>query len=374
MLVVRGRPGPQLTRLPAAFWNPMLPRRHSIFLVLCLALRRPRCRRPRRPSPRQTVTFEAPRELLDDAARDAHARRDPRLRRHPRPPARLLARLRAAPERQDASRAGFDAVRPRRLPRGHVGNAGRADRGRRGAQGIKVHAHAHRPGAEVGDQDQEGQPHAAEPEGVPGVRDRHRRAATATSVEHVVDLERAQPAAVPEPQYRNGKPYSPELYRKLYQAGVRGPARDAGQRAGHDPDRRDVAARQLERRPPAGLPARDAVPGLEVPQDEEVRRARRRRLRAPRVHDERRARGSCPPTRDDVTIGVLSRLERALDKAGKARRAARAPADLPDRVRDPVARRTRSPACRSPTPGGLPRDRRAHRLREPARGARSRST
>ncbi len=39
------------------------------------------------------------------------------------------------------------------------------------------------------------------------------------------------------PQYRNGKPYSPKLYRKLYQKAYAGSALDAGQRGRHDPDR-----------------------------------------------------------------------------------------------------------------------------------------
>ena len=76
---------------------------------------------------------------------------------------------------------------------------------------------------------------------------------------------------------------------------------------------------------------------------------RGRRLRAPRVHDRAPARASSRRRQDDVTIGVLPRLVTALDKAGKAGALPDGPADLPDRVRDPVARRTRSPASRSPS-------------------------
>ena len=91
------------------------------------------------------------------------ARPDHRLRRHPRPPARVLARLRAGPGLQD--QAELRRVRPQRLSGGQVGQPRRADRGRQG-QGRAGHADAHRPGPEVGDQEQEGQPHGPGPEGV----------------------------------------------------------------------------------------------------------------------------------------------------------------------------------------------------------------
>ncbi len=59
------------------------------------------------------------------------------------------------------------------------------------------------------------------------------------------------------PQYRKGKPYSPTLYRGLYQRGLQRDPQRAGEPQGQDPDRRDVAARQRPHRAPAALPARD---------------------------------------------------------------------------------------------------------------------
>ena len=52
-----------------------------------------------------------------------------------------------------------------------------------------------------------------------------------------------------------------------------------------------------------------------------------------------------PPKRDDVTIGVLSRLSRALDLAARAHAITGAPADLPDRVRGPEQAQPASSAC-----------------------------
>ena len=187
-------------------------------------------------------------------------------------------------------------------------------------------------------------------------------------VEHVVDLERAQPAAVPDAAVPQGQARTRRgSTAQLYQAGVRGPASDAGQPQRHDPDRRDLAARQLERR----LPARLLAAGCCAWTRRTARRSRAAsstptatpttRTRPPR------ARASCRTTRDDVTIGVLSRLERALDRAGKAGGAAARAADLPDRVRDPVAAGPASRASRFAKQAAYLVDRRAHGLRQPAR-------
>src|SRR3954464_14276586 len=81
-----------------------------------------------------------------------------------------------------------------------------------------------------------------------------------------------------------------------------------------------------------------------------------------------------PKSSDDVTIGVLGRLVTPLNPPSRAhpgergRGAAKGPADPPDRVRDPVRARQdlRRLAVRA---GRLPRGRRAHGLREPARRA-----
>ena len=58
------------------------------------------------------------------------------------------------------------------------------------------------------------------------------------------------------PQYRKKRPVSPALYRSLYRAAHRAIRSVPREPARQDPDRRDVAARQRERRAPADLPAR----------------------------------------------------------------------------------------------------------------------
>ena len=75
-----------------------------------------------------------------------------------------------------------------------------------------------------------------------------------------------------------------------------------------------------------------------------------------------------PPNSDDVTLGVLSRLERALDLAAKAKRLPAPAADLPDRVRDPVAAGPH-PGRQPSQAGRLHGARRAHGVRQPARGS-----
>ena len=73
-----------------------------------------------------------------------------------------------------------------------------------------------------------------------------------------------------------------------------------------------------------------------------------------------------PPDRDDVTIGVLSRLTQRARPRRPAGRDPPRPRRLPDGVRDPEhPRPVRRRVARAP--GRVPRDRRAHGLRQPAR-------
>ncbi len=74
-----------------------------------------------------------------------------------------------------------------------------------------------------------------------------------------------------------------------------------------------------------------------------------------------------PPQRDDVTIGVLSRLSNALNAAARAHAIPGGRADLPHRVRraERAQPRTRRIARQA---GPVRRDRRAHRLEQSARG------
>ena len=272
-----------------------------------------------------------------------HARPDQRLRRNPDPPARLLARLRARPRQQDAPQ--LRRVGSERLSRRQVGQPRRAGRGRQGAR-HRGHADAHRPGAALGDARQEGQPLLSGPEGVRRVRDRDGPPLRRLG-QHVVDLERAQPAAVPQAAVQERQAVLAEALPQALPGGLRRAALDAGQRRRHDPDRRDLAARQRERRPPARVPARDALPGLQVPQGEVVRRARGRRLRAPRLHDERRAALQARRHRRRDDRRALAPDHRAR-QGGEGRRAAREAAGPPDRVRYPVDARQGRPASRSP--------------------------
>ncbi len=78
----------------------------------------------------QVMTFEAPRELLDDGTRDATLAEIQKLRGRQRAPARLLARLRAG--RRLARAPELRRRRPGGVPGGHVGAAGPPVRGRAG--------------------------------------------------------------------------------------------------------------------------------------------------------------------------------------------------------------------------------------------------
>ena len=167
---------------------------------------------------------------------------------------------------QDAPEVRAD--RSRRLRLGRVRPAHGGDQGAR-----LVGAHdGHRAGADLGDGGQARRPHAPQPVGVRRVHDRG-RAQVRRPGRHVGDLERAQPAAVPAPAVRRRRQGA--LAGDLPQPLPRRPARAEEGRPGrrHDPARRDVAARQLERRPAAALPARDAVPQQRVQEAREVRSA-----------------------------------------------------------------------------------------------------
>ena len=235
-------------------------------------------RRLRVASPNRDVRGAARAAVVLDAR--GHARPDPRVRRDPRPPARLLARLRAGAGLAHAPELRRE--RPERVSRRQVGQPRRPDRRGQG-QGGRGHAHDHRACAALGDTRQEGHLHRPGPEGVRRVRDRA-RAPLRRKRQHLVDLERAQPAAVPQAAVQERQAVLAEALPQALPGGLRGHPLDARQRRRHDPDRGDLAARQFERRAPARVPARDALPGLQVPQGEVLRGASGRRLRASRVH------------------------------------------------------------------------------------------
>ena len=234
----------------------------------------------------------APDRHLRGAARAAlgldaqrHARPDPVLRRHPRPPARLLARLRARRRTQDQAR------RLRRAPTRPPIRADKWDNldglvAAATARGIARHADAHRAGAAVGDAAtrRTTSPYP-DPAGVRRVRDRDRpplRRQRST---------RGRSGTSPTSRSSSSRSSSParRTRRSSTASSTRRPTRASARRR---PTRKDtILIGETSPRgnsnvvAPARLPARDAVPGLQVPQGEVLRRAAGRRLRAPRVHD-----------------------------------------------------------------------------------------
>ena len=325
----------------------------SLVLAHC-ASRLPR-RRARRL--RQIMTFEAPRELLvaSHARRDARRRSRgfgvTRVRQH-----RLLAAT-SRPTRQSRTKPAFDATDPRDL---RLGRPRRADRRGAGARHRRccspspARSRAGRPRA------RKRQPHRPEPEGVRRRSRPRSAAATATEVDTwSIWNEPNQPQFL-EPQYTaRHSPRRRGIYRSLYQAGRARPAptpanADDTILIGETSPRGNRQGRR-----PAGVPARRCCAWTRHYRKAQVlRRARRGRLRPPRVHDRagpalqaRRAR-----RRDDRRARRGSRAR----STGRPSAGAipQAPAGLPDRVRHPEhagpdlrrqARARRPSTARSPS-------------------------
>ena len=312
-------------------------------------------------SPRQVMTFEAPEELYDDTRRDAtldeiRAFGVTQIRQ-------LVYWQQFAPSANRKRKPRFDASDPNAYPA-----FGLLDRVIAAAQarGIKVMLTPTGPvprwatGSKKGNLNR---PNAKQfGDFVTALARRYGAQVETWSVWN----EPNQPQFL-MPQYRKGKPASPrDLPQPLPRGAPRDPQR-AREPARHDPDRRDVAARQRERAASADLPARSHLPELQVQEDAIVRAPGRRRLRPSRLYDAHRA--ALRAVRQE------RRHDRGAQPAGDGARQGRSCArpasaaeDLPDRVRDPVRagpdlrRLVRAPA-------GLLRDRRAHGLRELARGA-----
>lgn len=111
-----------------------------------------------------------------------------------------------------------------------------------------------------------------------------------------------------KPQYVTGKPASPALYRALHLAGVRG--LEAAGQAG------DVF---LGGETAPGGDRRASVPPLQFLRGVFCKGCSRLRVDGWAHHPYANRRGPyyVPPDRDNVTIGVLARLERALDAVGR---------------------------------------------------------
>jgi hypothetical protein len=111
-----------------------------------------------------------------------------------------------------------------------------------------------------------------------------------------------------KPQYTHNKPAAPALYRALHLAGVRG-LEAAGQAS-------DVF---LGGETAPGGDRRRAMPPLQFLRAVLAKTAPKLRIDGWAHHPYANRRGPfyIPPDRDNVTIGVLPRLERALDRAGR---------------------------------------------------------
>ena len=119
------------------------------------------------------------------------------------------------------------------------------------------------------------------------------------------------------PQFRKGKPVSPKLYRSLYKYGKR--AIEAADPAGNRVLFGETAPRGTPR---VVSPLRFLRSSLCLSKSyRKSRRCGKLAIEgfAHHAYTTRQGPRFRPPDRDDVTIGVLSRLTRALDRAGRAR-------------------------------------------------------
>jgi hypothetical protein len=265
-------------------------------------------------SPRQVMSFEAPRELLDDSRRDAtldevKAFGVSQIRQ-------LVYWKNFAPRPSNRKKPRFNASNPNAYP---AGTWDRLDRliAAAEARDIEILLTLTGPVPRWATRSKRGnldRPSVKEFERfATAVGRRYGERVTAWSIWN----EPNQPQFL-MPQYRNGRPYSPRLYRRLYQAAYFGIRRTVS-------NRRDVIL--IGETSPRGND--NVVHPLAF-------------LRGMLCLDGKyRKRGSCgqldadgyahhayttrtgprfvPPDKDDVTIGVISRLVRALDKAGRAR-------------------------------------------------------
>ena len=264
-------------------------------------------------SPRQVVSFEAPRELLSDADRE-----------------RTLDEIRAfgitqvrqlvywndfAPSNDSRRRPSFDAADPDAYP---AGTWDRLDALVAGAAGRGITLHLTLTGPVPKWATKARRDHVTRPRPV-----EFRRWATAVGRRYAgaIDTwsiwnEPNQPQFL-GPQYRNGKPYSPGLYRRLYQEGLRG-----------------IKVTQENRGDTFLLGETSPRGNSQVVFPLEFFRrmlclngSYRRTKQCGRLDADGYAHHAYttalgprfrPSDRDDVTIGVVSRLTSALDRAGRA--------------------------------------------------------
>ena len=170
------------------------------------------------------------------------------------------------------------------------------------------------------------------------------------------------------PQFANGgRPASPQLYRKLYDAGRRGLVA-AGR--GADPT---LFGELAPRGTGSVVAPLTFLRGMLCLDDNYKKRGKGcGRLdttgMAHHAYTTREGPWFVPSGPNDVTIGVLGRLTKALDRAANAGARPARPADLADRVRHPV-HAGRHPGRLARAPARVPGDLRAHRARRTTRVA-----
>jgi hypothetical protein len=292
----------------------MLPSRHAILIALALAA--PAVLPAAAPaSPRQPVAFEAPRELLDYEARD---RTLDEIRDFGVTNIRQLVYWRdfaPRPKSKRKPRGRFVASNPDTYP---ANTWARLDLLMRAAQarGIAVHLNLTGPvprWATKSRKDNVTRPSPKEFQAwATAVGRRYGGQVETWSIWN----EPNQPQFL-MPQYRKGKPYSPGLYRRLYQVGVRGLKKTAANRG-------DTYL--LGETSPRGN-SKVVFPLDFFRRTLCLNRSYRKTRKCATLdadgyahHAYTTAKGPrfVPHDARDVTLGVLSRLERALDRAGKA--------------------------------------------------------
>jgi len=293
-------------RRPAGFTLPGMP---ALLLALALLLLLPAGAAA---APDQVMTFEAPRELLNPAEQDATLDEIRGLG---------VTRVRAlvywrdyAPRPRSRRRPDFEA----RDPAAYGAAFARLDRllDAADARGIAVQLTLTGPvprWATRGRRDQLTEPDArAFGAFAEAVGRRYRDRVAIWSIWN----EPNQPQFL-LPQYRDGRPASPRIYRRLYLAGHQGLVRSG--------NGRDTIL--LGETSPIGN-ARRVVEPLDFLRGtlclDERYRKRRGCARLPaggyahHPYTKRAGPTFVPPDADDVTIGVLTRLTRALDRAARA--------------------------------------------------------
>jgi hypothetical protein len=292
----------------------MLPRRHTLALVVALAAPAA-LPATALASPRQPVAFEAPRELLDYQERD---RTLDEIRDFGVTQIRQLVYWRDFAPRPNAKRKpkGFSAADSSTYP---ANTWSRLDLliEAAGARGIKVHLNLTGPvprWATKSRKDNVTRPSPKEFRAwARAVGSRYGDKVDTWSIWN----EPNQPQFL-MPQYRKGRPYSPGLYRQLYRAGVKGikaSASNAGDTflIGETSPRGNskvVFPLDFFRRMLCLSTSYRKTKKCGTLDADGYAHHAYTTAKGPRF---------VPHDRRDVTLGVLSRLERALDRAGKAK-------------------------------------------------------